>query len=184
MHDVISRLTRTRPSIRLSRGVTLVELMIGLVIISVLLAAAGPSFNGMVGRNRMSAQVNDFILAIQTARSEASRMGSPVSIQAVGTDAENEFGEGYCVVVGNPGDCTGTLIRNFDAIAGASLNSIEDVTVVTFDSVGALSGTGGASLQFDLCSESVGGRRIFLTAIGRSKSHAPDDLDEDKRPGC
>jgi hypothetical protein len=102
----------------------------------------------------------------------------------VGTDAENEFGEGYCVVVGNPGDCTGTLIRNFDAIAGASLNSIEDVTVVTFDSVGALSGTGGASLQFDLCSESVGGRRIFLTAIGRSKSHAPDDLDEDKRPGC
>jgi type IV fimbrial biogenesis protein FimT len=179
MNDIISKPGRAL------RGVTLVELMVGLAVIGIILMTAVPSFTGMINRNRATTQVNDFVLAIQIARSEASRMGSTVSIQAVGADGSNEFGEGFCVVAGNPGDCAGTAIRRFDTLTGSStLNSVEDVTSIQFDSLGGLAGTGGLPLQFDLCNDSTPGRRIFVSLIGRTKVHTPEDLDAAKRPGC
>lgn len=177
MDDVIPRLGRAR-----TRGVTLVELLIGLVVISITLSAAFPAMQGMITRNRVATQVNDFLLAINVARSEASRMGSTVTLQAVGDDEDNEFGEGFCVVAGNPGNCNGTVVRRFEALSGSSLNSIEDVTSIQFTPMGGVSGS--ISLHFDLCNAATTGRRIFVNAIGRSRSHGPDDADETKRPEC
>ena len=170
---------------RQTMGVTLVELLIGLVIVGIMLAAAGPGFSGMIDRNRVASQVNDFILAIQVARSEATRIGATVSIQAVGSSSSNEFGDGYCVVTGDPGNCSGAVVRRFDALSGGStLNSVENVTTIKFNSLGALQDTGDAPLQFDLCNDSTSGRRIYVSLIGRAKAHSPDDLDVAKRPGC
>ena len=69
-------------SARKTRGVTLVELLIGLIIISIGMTIAIPSFNGMVERNRVATQVNEMLLSINLARSEAGRTGSRVHIQA------------------------------------------------------------------------------------------------------
>lgn len=61
-------------------GFTLIELIITLAVASILLAMAVPSFQETVKSNRMAANVNEFIGALNLARSEAIKRGAPVSV--------------------------------------------------------------------------------------------------------
>ena len=77
----------------------------------------------------------------------------------------------------------GTVIRTWPALTDSStLNSVDDVTTIQFDSLGGLAG--GAPLTFDLCNSAVDGKRIYIWPIGRAKVHGPDDPDTTKRPQC
>lgn len=181
-----------------NKGVTLIELLIVIVITAIVFSAAIPAFNGMIGRNRVATQTNDMLVAVNLARSEALRTGDVVTIQAMDdSDSTNEFGAGYCVVLGNPGDCDGTEdpydpnatdprpIRQFTALdGGTSLDSVDDVNRVQFDSLGGLANTAGNTRRFDLCHPEVAGRRIVISLIGRSESHAPDDPVAANQPNC
>ncbi len=174
-----------------NKGVTLLELMIVLVIAGIAFSAAVPSVQGMIARNQVVTQTNSLLMAINLARSEALRVGSAVYVKARdSSDANNEFGPGWCVVIGTPIDCTtGEVVRQFEALTVSTLDSVEDAalvdkTVIEFDSLGALAGTDGLPRQLDLCNANVAGRRIFITPIGRAKSHPPDDLDATRQPDC
>lgn len=170
-------------SARKSRGVTLVEMLVGLIIISIGMTIAVPSFNGMVARNRIATQVNEMLLSINLARSEASRTGSTVSIQAVASTSGDEFGAGWCIVPGDPGNCDANVVRAFPALVGdATLNLVDDdgASNIRFSSTGGM--FNDSSIAVDLCYSGQQGRRIFINPIGRSKSHRPTDLDENKRP--
>jgi len=57
-------------------GFTLVELMITLVVVSILLAAAVPYLGDFTKNNRLISQTNDFMIAVQLARSEAVKRGT------------------------------------------------------------------------------------------------------------
>lgn len=178
---------RPQLAARKSRGVTLLELMVGLIIISIGMTIAIPSFQGMTARNRIAVQVNEMLLAINLARSEATRTGSSVSIQAVAPSSDNEFGGGWCVVPGDPGDCEANVVRLFPALDGGStLNLVEDGgdTKIRFTALGGI--FGDRKLAIDLCVEGQVGRRITITPIGRSKSHKPDSDEEDEEndPDC
>ena len=62
----------------------------------------------------MTTRVNDLVLAVNYARSEAAKLGGLVSVQAMdASDSDNEWGPGYCVTIGNPGNCNNPL-RLFD----------------------------------------------------------------------
>lgn len=52
-------------------GVTLVELLLTIVVLTALLAIGVPTFKQFVKNNRLTAQANDLVIAIQLARSEA-----------------------------------------------------------------------------------------------------------------
>jgi len=171
------------------RGFTLIELIVAMAVLGIAMAAAVPSFQGMIARNRIATQVNDMILAINLARSEAMRIGSTVSV--VGASPANtadEFGGGFCVATGAPSDCSGTtVLRRWPELAGA------DTTFDLVDAGGAVriefSSRGGVrnfsqQAQVDLCYPGQDGRRIHINLIGRSKSHRPGDPDANKRPDC
>lgn len=170
---------------RKQQGVTLVELLIILVIVGVTLSMAAPAYQAMTARNRIATQTNDMLVAINLARSEALRIGGTVSVQAVASVSSDEFGEGWCVVVGNPGNCTGAL-RSFNELGGSTtLNSVDDVSSLQFNSLGALTNIGSDNNRsLDMCSPGQQGRRIYINAIGRSKSHKPSDADANKQPAC
>ncbi len=159
-----------------------------LVIIGVGMSIAVPSFQGMIARNRIITQTNEVILAINLARSEASRTGSLVSVAAANATSANEFGGGFCVVLGTPATCAGNVIRRFQAFTGATLNSVEDVSVIQFNSLGGLLSSGPQTINLDLCRSGYQGRRIQVSIIGRVKSHieaAAGDSDPPSiQPSC
>ena len=156
-------------------GFTVVELMVTLAIAAVLIGYALPAFNGFVQQRSMSAKVNDFVLAISYARSEAAKLGGTVSVQAVDeSDAGNEWGPGYCVVVGNPGDCIGAVLRRFSASANMTLDAtgaFDTLGTLSFNARGLLTPNAVGALQ--LCHVDVNldpGRIIGISLIGRTTS--------------
>ena len=104
-------------------GFTLVELLVTLAVAAVLAGFALPAMNNFLDQRTATARVNDFVLAVNYARSEAARLGGAVSIQALdASDGDNVWGPGYCVTAGNPGDCDAPL-RSFGALNGFTLNA-------------------------------------------------------------
>ena len=76
MTDLSHRLTfRTQ-----SRGVTLIELMITLVVLAILLGIAVPSLTQFMTSTRLTRQINELITDISLARNTAGTRGTNVSI--------------------------------------------------------------------------------------------------------
>lgn len=84
-------------------GFTLIELMVVIALVAILAALAVPSWTQVKTRNAVRTAVNDYILSMQFARSEAVRINSPVTI-CPSSDGVNctasEFQNGWIVRTG------------------------------------------------------------------------------------
>lgn len=169
---------------RNNHGFTLVEMLIALAILAVTLNLAMPNFSAMMSRHESMTRLEDFTGAIALARTEALRTGAPFSVQAADpSDVDDEFGAGWCVVAGSPGNCNGTVLRQYQALpVGDSLDSIQNVSLLQFNSLGELGNA--PSLQVDFCGMTTLNRRVFVSPIGRARAHAADDTAASKRPAC
>jgi prepilin-type N-terminal cleavage/methylation domain-containing protein len=109
----------------LSRGFTIIELMVTLGVVAILIAVAVPSFSSMVKGNRLSTQVNMVMADIHLARSESVKRGvrvimcrsaSPnITTPTCGGNTQ-DWSTGYLVFTGEDGNNTyqagtDTLIR-------------------------------------------------------------------------
>ncbi len=57
------------------RGITIIEMMIAVLIVAVLAALTVPSLSELFVRNRLETTANEFMTALNLARSEAIRRG-------------------------------------------------------------------------------------------------------------
>ncbi|KGE04140.1 GspH/FimT family pseudopilin [Pseudohaliea rubra] len=70
-----------------SRGFTLVELMITIVVLGILIGLAAPAFRGFVAEQRIRAASMDLQMALTMARSEAVKRNARIELQrSNGTD--------------------------------------------------------------------------------------------------
>jgi type IV fimbrial biogenesis protein FimT len=83
-------------------GFTLIELLITIVVVSVLLATAVPSFMQFVKNNRVTGQANSFAVSTQMARNEAVKQGAGTILCAANADmdgcsGDNDWSTGWIV---------------------------------------------------------------------------------------
>ncbi|MCX7064720.1 MAG: GspH/FimT family pseudopilin [Proteobacteria bacterium] len=171
--DMNTASTACDPGAMRQSGITIIEILVALTIASILIGLALPAFNNFVAQRTLTSQVNDFLVSIQYARSEAGRRGTTVSLRAVNAAAAaNEWGPGWCVVVGTPVACPndGTELRNFASLGTNTLDAtgaLAGIAILSFNSRGLLLAPAAAGV-LNLCNptEDVG-REVSLNAIGR-----------------
>jgi len=84
------------------KGLTLIELLISIVVLTVILALGIPSFMQFIKNNRLTAQANNLVVSVQLARSEAVKRGSGAIICAANADldgcsADTDWATGWIV---------------------------------------------------------------------------------------
>ena len=129
-----------------SRGFTLVELMVALVVALVFLSLAIPSMGWFVNNNRVAGLANDFTKSVTVARSESLKRGVPVSICSSTDQAtcagSTDWSTGWIVFTDNSGtagtlDDTDALIYIQDALRG-SVSFSTTVNSVRYNATGSL----------------------------------------------
>ena len=64
----------------MQRGVTLIELMVTVAVLAILLGIGVPSFRSFIQNARATTQANEFLTALNLARSESLKRARPISV--------------------------------------------------------------------------------------------------------
>jgi len=185
-------------SINLSKGFTLIELMIVIAIASILMTLAVPSFSLMINNSKVTSATNEFVGSLNLARSEALKRSGNVSVcksnaayTACDTTAATFTTNGWLVF----SDACGT-IGTIDSVAATATTlacnderlkvgeandqiSIKedvaagatDIDVVTYNLSGRVAGAPPLFKVETLTGNtSVKKNRIIINRIGRVKS--------------
>jgi len=154
-----------------SRGFTLIELMVTMSVLAILLGVAMPAMQSFAIRNRLVAVNNDLMTALNYARSEASKRGTPVSIcksSSPWTSCGGSWSTGWLVFVdgGTIGSATGdTILRVHQGVpSGYSLNPTANFTnYVSYKRDGSANNIGTFVVCHD--SDEATARGITLTRL-------------------
>lgn len=174
-----------------SQGVTLIELLTGIVVLGILLAVAAPGFQASVDQNAVVSEANRIITDIQYARSEAIKRSSPVNLcrsadvtTCTGPDCAchtgtvaKQYDEGWLMYVASGRDTSfnpdqDTLLRlGQPARSTITIRSDTDLNQwLSVSSTGALDENGFGLLAVCMNGEStvdVPGRLISIPLTGR-----------------
>ncbi len=152
------------------RGFTLVELLMTVVVLSILIALAVPSFREMMDKNAVTTAANDLLSSVLIARSEAVKRESPVVIRKV-----SSWGSRYQVF----NDLNGNNNFNASTESPVILDNILPDSSVTITGNGAAStyirfnprGRASLTTSNDYFSISKGSatRYICFSATGRPR---------------
>lgn len=113
-------------------GLSLIELLVGLVILSILTSLAAPSFSRMLAEQRLRQAGSELRISLATARSEAVKRNEGVSVVRQGGD----WSSGWCVEPGAGEACSNQPIQQF--------NLSSDQITVTRNGA-----TGGSGIAFN-----------------------------------
>lgn len=103
-------------------GLTLIELMVSTIILTIMVAAAAPSMKSFFDRGNISVVGPIFEKTIKLARSEAIQRSQTVRISPISGSSNWANGWRIDLVTGpNPTDVS--LVRTFDALPGSSVFS-------------------------------------------------------------
>jgi type IV fimbrial biogenesis protein FimT len=140
-----------RCSPRLSRGVTLFELLIVIGLVLVLTSIAIPSYKYVTSSNRVSAEINGLLGDLQFARSEAIKEGLPVVVCAAASTTQCATGTNWAggwLVFPDPNnnqtvDAGETILRVQTAFTGTDTFSANNsISWVSFNREGFASASG------------------------------------------
>ena len=168
-------------------GFTLIELMVTLSVAGVLLAIGVPSLSRLIASNRISTQTNEFVGALNVARSEAVRRSQGVAIRS--SAGTIDFTSGWKIFkdpnrTGAAPTDTADILRETSGLNGrVTLKRVTQTGAgctgtyadassadpfVVFNSRGA--NDGGASAFFRVCdagNASVKGRIVRISTVGK-----------------
>jgi type IV fimbrial biogenesis protein FimT len=169
---------------RANRGLTLVELVTTLAVISISLALIVPGWAAVTERSRVTSSANHLLTMLRYARNEAIFRQAVVtlcpSIDAAScTGDPNDWNQGYLVFLDNnrnrKRESNEPVLRQTDAsVAGLELRSTASRPAIRFFPDGAAWGT---NTTFSVClGNPATNRAVILHGAGRARvdSRKPD----------
>ena len=142
------------PGVRRGRGFTLVELMIGLVIMAVLLMMGVPAFSIFIQNSKLRSSAETFHAGIQTARAEAVKRNSLVEFiltddpgdpSSTQTAVASTTGSNWLIRVQDPTTLLYSFVEGRNATQGAGTTATSVVVTGTVSTV-TFNGFGGTRL--------------------------------------
>jgi type IV fimbrial biogenesis protein FimT len=156
---------RAHPGTR-PRGFTLIEVLVVMTVIAIVASIAVPSFSSFVADQRARSAASDLMTAILSARSEAIKRNSNVTITALTAGGATTWGAGWLVTAAD-----GTQLARKDIDAGRldSTTLPAGTTSITFNGAGrmTLAGTLGIELRGASGSDGVSPRCMTIDLGGR-----------------
>lgn len=155
-----------RSFLRNTRGFTLIELMIVLIILAVILVIGVPSYNTLALRAKLKAYANEVAASALTARSEAIKRNAPMTL-CISTDGATcagggDWDQGWVVI--DPNDTVVKYQQGLDRIKVFEVSSIDTVLFQP-------SGVSSTPVTMTICqqtpSEGIEEREVRISATGR-----------------
>lgn len=155
---------------RSSRGFTIIELMITLVIVAVLLAVVVPSFTDLMARRRLEGAATELSTDLQYARTEAiSRQRDVALVTAAG-------GGSYTITAAGP-----VPLKTVALPTGVTVT--QNVTLTFTALRGVPNETAGGNVTIDVASSQTGGQmRLITNFMGRVELCSPSGSVKGHRP--
>ena len=141
-------------------GLTLIELIVTLAVVSTLLAVGIPQFTSSTANSRLTTAINKLSGDLAFARTEAIKRGVPITVESDNADWATD---GWTVTENESGAVN---LRISPALgANAALNT-SGVTSVTFNADGRSTST----VTFTLCDNRSGtfGKQVSLITTGQT----------------
>lgn len=145
--------------VRRQAGVTLVELMIALVILSIIIAFGVPSFRESTANAAIRGTTMDLVAAINTARADAVNLRAVVDMTPA---TASGWSSGWVLVYPAPHADEG---RSFAVATGVQVSETNGLLTLQFRP----NGTVDNEAIFTICDGRTGetGRKITLNRLGR-----------------
>lgn len=140
-------------------GVTLIELMIGMIIVGILLAAGIPSFSSWIQNTRIRTTAESIQNGLQLARAEAVRHNTLVQFSK-GGGTSSDWTVGCTTPIGDQNgdgvaDCPATIQARPAAEGSTNVNISATADVVVFNGLGRVTPTGTPENDIDIPSDGV-----------------------------
>jgi type IV fimbrial biogenesis protein FimT len=167
-----------------SRGFTIIELMIVLVMVGVMVAIAAPSMRDLVVRIRIKGAASDLHSSLMMARSEAIKRNAGMQLVPV---SAADWALGWSVRV----QASGVVLSTQEAYPNVTFTTANAaytataVPTVNFSGTGRESGSAGAGIAFVLTSAQfpqIKARCVVLDPSGRPAVR--QDADTNPANGC
>lgn len=167
----MKRLFASRRAPASRRGLTLIELMIGLAILAILTSLAASPLSAWLARNRVKAAANQLVADLGEARHESTRRGAALRVNF-------QTGSQWCYAI--------TLDPALDCSAGAgnaavlkrvTSNDLRGVTIASAEAMDFNNGSGGILqpvARVKLVSSQGDVLQVKTTRIGRASVCAPE----------
>jgi len=162
-------------NLRITRGFTIIELMVALTILGIVVAMAIPTFGGMIQNSKIGSSAKSYQIGIQTARAEAIRRNLPVEFvltqSAIAAGIENAAvpaanGQNWIVRYADAADpaCGGAfcLVESKSAQEGSGQSSGTSSVLVSGAATAPSSATFTGILTFNGFGGTAGGETFVL----------------------
>ncbi|WOD12125.1 GspH/FimT family pseudopilin [Pseudomonas sp. NyZ704] len=155
-----------------SRGFTLVELLVALVVLGILISIGMPAFGKMIDQQRMDSGLSALTGSLNMARQEAVRRNRPVTLTAIEADWNN----GWLMFLDNNRngqlDAGEKLLREMAPDAVLRIDANKPVSLyVRFNGRGETQllngGFQAGTFRFCPLASSDHGRRLTINQVGR-----------------
>lgn len=165
------------PGSRHAKGMTLVELLTVLAMVSIVLSIGVPSISSLLDRSRITSTINNMVRHLHYARSEAVTSGLPVILcpSTTGVSCENSFHweHGFIVFIDRdrdrePSNGEEVLRHTHPSSAGTMIFTSPGRKKITYQASGMAA---GSTATFTVCNSSGKARpkAIIVSNPGRPR---------------